>query len=90
MVRKRCPTQHRHKSVPVGHKAVTVQGGHGAVFAFISQFLLGLRVSRYKFDRSQETVTMQDYNCGHWSGVGLHFYKGHDIESRIAKTVTSL
>jgi len=47
-------------------------------------------VSRYKLDRSQETVTMQDYNCGHWSGVGLLFYKGHDIESRIAKTVTSL
>jgi hypothetical protein len=47
-------------------------------------------VSRYKFDRSQKSVTMQDYNCGHWSGVGLHFYKGHDIESRIAKTVTSL
>ena len=28
--------------------------------------------------------------CGHWSGVGLHFYKGHVIESRSAKTVTSL
>jgi len=25
--------QHRHKSVPVGQKAVTVQGGYGALFA---------------------------------------------------------
>ncbi len=42
-------------------------------------------VSRYKFDRSDKTVTMQDYYCVHWSGVGLQFYKGHDIESSKCK-----
>ena len=47
-------------------------------------------VSRYKYDRSQKAVTMQDYYCGHRSGVGLQFYKDHGIESRSAKTVTSL
>jgi hypothetical protein len=25
--------RHRHKAVPVGHKAVPVQGGYGVVFA---------------------------------------------------------
>jgi coproporphyrinogen III oxidase-like Fe-S oxidoreductase len=42
-------------------------------------------VSRYNFDRSQKTVTMQDYYYGHWSGVGIQLYKGHDIESRKCK-----
>ena len=42
-------------------------------------------VSRYKFDRSQKTVTMQDFYYGHWSGIGIQLYKGHDIESRKSK-----
>ena len=32
--------QHRHESVPVGQKAVTVQGGYGVVFAIRVQVLL--------------------------------------------------
>ena len=44
-----------------GQKAVTVQGGYGVVFAIRVQVLIeALRVSRYKFDRSRETVTVQD------------------------------
>jgi len=31
--------QHRHKSVPIGQKAVTVQGGDGVVFAIQVQVL---------------------------------------------------
>jgi hypothetical protein len=32
--------QHRHKFVPVGQKAVTVQGGYGVVFAILVQVLI--------------------------------------------------
>jgi len=32
--------QHRHKSVPIGQKAVTVQGGYGVVFAIRVQVLI--------------------------------------------------
>jgi hypothetical protein len=32
--------QHRHKSVPVGQKAVTVQGGFGAVFGIQVQIFV--------------------------------------------------
>jgi hypothetical protein len=28
-------------------------------------------VSRYKFDRSRETVTVQDFICGHWRSVAV-------------------
>jgi hypothetical protein len=34
--------QHRYKSVPVGQKAVTVQGGFGAVFGVQVQILLNI------------------------------------------------
>ena len=32
--------QHRHKSVPVGQKTVTVQGGYGVVFAIWAQVII--------------------------------------------------
>jgi hypothetical protein len=52
MVRKRCPTQPPgHLLIYFSQKAVTVQGGHGAVFAVWMQFLWALRVSRYKVDK---------------------------------------
>jgi len=47
-------------------------------------------VSRYKYDRSQKTVTMQEFYYGHWSGIGIHIYKGHDIESRRCKNCDEL
>ena len=47
--------KHRHGSVPVGHKAVTVQGGYGVVFAVRVQILWPIRVSRYNVDREQGT-----------------------------------
>ena len=53
--------KHRHKSVPVGQKAVTVQGGYGAVFAVMVQGLSKLGVSRYNVDRSRYAVTGLDY-----------------------------
>jgi len=28
-------------------------------------------VSRYKFDRSQKTVTVQNVGCGHWRSVAV-------------------
>ena len=31
-----------------------------------------------------------NFYCGHWSGVGLHFYKGHVIESRKCKNCDEL
>jgi hypothetical protein len=31
--------RHRYKAVPVGYKAVTVQGGYGVVFAILVQIL---------------------------------------------------
>jgi hypothetical protein len=34
--------QHRHKTVPVDHKAAPVQGGYGAVFAIQVQSLLSI------------------------------------------------
>jgi hypothetical protein len=30
-------------------------------------------VSRYKFDRSQKTITVQNFCCGHWRSVGVQF-----------------
>ena len=44
-----------HGVVPIGQKAVTVQGGYGAVFAVRVQTLWPIRVSRYKVDREQKT-----------------------------------
>ena len=34
--------QHRHESVPVGHKTVTVQGGYGVLFAVRVQISLSI------------------------------------------------
>jgi hypothetical protein len=34
-------------------------------------FYRALRVSRYKFDRSQNTVTVQNYYWGHWRSVAV-------------------
>jgi hypothetical protein len=28
-------------------------------------------VSRYKFDRSRETIKVQDFYCGHWRSVAV-------------------
>jgi hypothetical protein len=38
-----------------GHKAVTVQGGYGVVFAVRLQVLWPIRVSRYNVNREQVT-----------------------------------
>jgi len=35
------------------------------------KILWTLRVSRYKFDRSRKTVTVQDICCGHWRSVAV-------------------
>jgi hypothetical protein len=54
------PTKYRPRPVNFSQKSITVQGGDGALFAIRVQSLLALRVSRYKFDRSQKTITVQN------------------------------
>jgi hypothetical protein len=61
--------QHRHKSVPVDQKAVTVQAclpaGREGLARFLAssyKFLRALRVSRYRLSRSEKTVKVQDIN----------------------------
>ena len=46
-------------------------------------------VSRYKFDRSQETVTVQDYNCGQVRVSGCKFWQNLSWEQGFAKTMTN-
>ena len=47
-------------------------------------------VSRYKFDRSQKTVTEQDFNCGQMSMSGYNnHYKFNLGAGAKAKTVTN-
>lgn len=48
-----------------------MQGGHGTVFGIQVQIAGRIRVSRYKFYRSQKTITVQDLNWGHWSSVAI-------------------
>jgi len=42
-------------------------------------------VSRYKFDRSQETVTMQDLNCGQVRVSGCRFFQDLSWEQDLQK-----
>ncbi len=35
------------------------------------KFYRALRVSRYKFNRSRETITVQDFTWGHWRSVAV-------------------
>ena len=46
-------------------------------------------VSRYKFDRSQKTVTVQDFNCGQVRVSGCKFWQDLSWEQGAAKTMTS-
>ena len=39
-------------------------------------------VSRYKYERSQKFVTLQNLYCEQWCGVRVVRYTGHGIESR--------
>jgi hypothetical protein len=57
-----------------GQKTVTVQGGYGVVFAIRVQVLSKPGVSRYKFSRSRETVTVQDFYCGYWRSVAVQVW----------------
>jgi hypothetical protein len=46
-------------------------------------------VSRYNFDRSQKTVTMQDFFCGHVRVSGCKFWQDLSWEQDPAKTMTN-
>ena len=46
-------------------------------------------VSRYNFDRSQETVTVQDLYCGHVRVSGCKFQQDLSWEQGAAKTMTN-
>ena len=63
--------QHRHGAFPIGQKAVTVQGGYGALFAVQVQILLALRVSRYKFYRSREVIPGYKFVWEYWRSVAI-------------------
>src|SRR4030066_1634086 len=43
------------------------------------KFYLALRVSRYKYDRSRETITVQDFYWGHWRSVAVQFVSEPEI-----------
>ena len=43
------------------------------------KFYLALRVSRYKFDRRRETVTLQNYCWGHWRSVAVQIVSKPEI-----------
>ena len=47
-------------------------------------------MSRYKFDRSQEAVTMQELYCGQVRVSGCKFWQDLSWEQDSAKTMTSL
>jgi hypothetical protein len=47
-------------------------------------------VSRYKLDRSQKTVMVQDFYCGQMRVSGYKIQKDLSEEQGSAKTVTSL
>jgi len=46
-------------------------------------------VSRYKFDRSQKTVTVQNYNCGQVRVSGWKLQQDLSWEQGFAKTMTN-
>jgi hypothetical protein len=46
-------------------------------------------VSRYKYDRNQKTVTVQDFYCGQMSVSGCKFWQDLSWEQGAAKTMTS-
>ena len=46
-------------------------------------------VSRYKLNRSQKTVTMQDFNCGQMSVSWRRFWQDLSWEQGFAKTMTN-
>jgi hypothetical protein len=93
----------RSRSRYFSHKAVTVQGGYGVVFAnpgtsfieagILSRYRMFFRgtcaVSRYKFDRSQKTVTVQDLYCGQVRASGCKFQQDLSWEQGAAKTITN-
>ena len=45
--------------------------GMARVFAVRVQVLSKLGVSRYNFDRSQKTITVQNFYKWHWCGVAV-------------------
>ena len=47
-------------------------------------------MSRYKYDRSQETVTMLDLNCGQVQVSGYKIQQDLSRRQGFAKTMTSL
>jgi hypothetical protein len=51
-----CVTRRQHRD-----KAVPVQEGYGVVFAIRVQVLSNLGVLRYNVERSQKTITVQNY-----------------------------
>jgi hypothetical protein len=52
--------------------------GMARVFAVMVQGFVALRVSRYKFDRSRQPVTVQDICWEHWRSVAVQFVSKTD------------
>jgi hypothetical protein len=65
------------------------KGGYGALFAVVVQVLWALRVSRYKFDRSQKTITVQNFCWGHWRSVAVLSCLGARNLSRCRNLIAS-
>jgi hypothetical protein len=53
------------------HKAVTVQGGYGAVFAIQVQSLLSITRVAVQVYRSNEFITGYKVGCEHWRSVAV-------------------
>ena len=76
--------------VPVGQKAVTVQGGYGALFAVRVQILLsitsvGVQMRSGAGNKSRCTK----FKCGYWCGRGTSYYKAVKGAGVKAKSVTN-
>ena len=52
-------------------KVSRCQEGMAHCFAVMVQSLVSIRVSRYKFDRSREAITVQEIYGGHWRSVAV-------------------
>jgi len=76
-----CVTQRsiRAGSRYFSRKAVTVQGGYGALFAIRVQVLWAIRVLRYKFDRSREFIPRYKFGGGHWRSVAVQIISKPEI-----------
>ena len=65
--------QHRHDPGTLATKLSRCKEGMAHFLPSWYKFYRALRVSRHKFDRSRLTITLKDFNWGHWRSVAVQF-----------------